>query len=261
MIKFFRNIRKSLIMENKSSKYLKYAIGEIVLVVIGILIALQVNIWNEQRKQDKLENEYYCRLLEDAQQDLEQINDFIKLSQDRLAASNEAVRLLQKNKAKKTDVGAQLGLSILAIYSDFTPNNSAFEDLKSGANLNIIKDKSVIKALNNYYKKVEGHLSIVKVNASIALDNYYLQNDLFDTGRIHSQMQSDRFKTGMEKDVYDGMHLDYEELLSETMKYQLLNSALTYISCNARQLQLYNLIKDEVNILIKVLEPKCNKYD
>ena len=50
MIKFFRKIRQNLIMENKTSKYLKYAIGEIVLVVFGILIALQINNWNEQRK-------------------------------------------------------------------------------------------------------------------------------------------------------------------------------------------------------------------
>ena len=100
MIKFFRQIRQSLIMENKTGKYLKYAIGEIVLVVIGILIALQINNWNEQRKEDRLEAEYYCRLLEDAQQDLEQVNQFIKASEERLAASNQAVRLLQQEKAK-----------------------------------------------------------------------------------------------------------------------------------------------------------------
>ena len=50
MIKFFRHIRKSLLMENKTGKYFKYAIGEIVLVVIGILIALSINNWNENRK-------------------------------------------------------------------------------------------------------------------------------------------------------------------------------------------------------------------
>ena len=50
MIKFFRNIRQILIMENNTSKYLKYAIGEIVLVVIGILIALQINNWNVDGK-------------------------------------------------------------------------------------------------------------------------------------------------------------------------------------------------------------------
>jgi len=55
MIKFFRNIRKTLMTEGKTSKYLKYAIGEIVLVVIGILIALQINNWNEYRKLKKVE--------------------------------------------------------------------------------------------------------------------------------------------------------------------------------------------------------------
>lgn len=49
MIKFFRNLRQNLIMENKTSKYFKYAIGEIVLVVIGILIALSINNWNQNR--------------------------------------------------------------------------------------------------------------------------------------------------------------------------------------------------------------------
>ena len=53
MIKFFRNIRRSLLSEGKTSKYLKYAVGEIVLVVIGILIALQINNWNEHRKELK----------------------------------------------------------------------------------------------------------------------------------------------------------------------------------------------------------------
>ena len=52
MIKFFRTIRYDLLEQNKSGKYLKYAFGEIVLVVIGILIALQINTWNEQRKNE-----------------------------------------------------------------------------------------------------------------------------------------------------------------------------------------------------------------
>ncbi|MBT8306228.1 MAG: hypothetical protein KJN85_04770, partial [Maribacter sp.] len=50
MIKFFRKIRQQLLIENRTGKYLLYAIGEIVLVVIGILIALQINNWNEEKK-------------------------------------------------------------------------------------------------------------------------------------------------------------------------------------------------------------------
>ena len=52
MIKFFRKIRQDLLRDNKIGDYLKYAVGEIVLVVIGILIALSINNWNESRKND-----------------------------------------------------------------------------------------------------------------------------------------------------------------------------------------------------------------
>ena len=58
MIKLFRNIRRSLIQENKMGKYFKYAIGEILLVVIGILIALQINNWNELRKERQKEKAF-----------------------------------------------------------------------------------------------------------------------------------------------------------------------------------------------------------
>ncbi|HBR54718.1 MAG TPA: hypothetical protein DEA82_11280 [Flavobacteriaceae bacterium] len=55
MIKFFRKIRQRMLSESKFSRYFFYAIGEIILVVIGILIALQINNWNEERKLDRLE--------------------------------------------------------------------------------------------------------------------------------------------------------------------------------------------------------------
>ena len=54
MLRFFRNIRKELAAENKVMAYLRYAIGEIILVAIGILIALQINNWNERRKKAAL---------------------------------------------------------------------------------------------------------------------------------------------------------------------------------------------------------------
>lgn len=65
MIKFFRKIRQNLLMENKTGKYLKYAIGEIVLVVIGILIALQINNWNELRKTKEKEKVILKEIISD----------------------------------------------------------------------------------------------------------------------------------------------------------------------------------------------------
>jgi hypothetical protein len=65
MIKFFRKIRQNLLMENKTGKYFKYAIGEIILVVIGILIALQINNWNNKRIAIVNENELILNIIED----------------------------------------------------------------------------------------------------------------------------------------------------------------------------------------------------
>ena len=64
MIKFFRKIRQRLLTDNKFSKYLLYAIGEIILVVIGILIALQINNWNAEQKIKKEEIGILNNLLE-----------------------------------------------------------------------------------------------------------------------------------------------------------------------------------------------------
>ena len=70
MIKFFRKIRQKLLTENKFSKYLLYAIGEIILVVIGILIALQINNWNEEAKEKRVANSYIQSLRTDFANDV-----------------------------------------------------------------------------------------------------------------------------------------------------------------------------------------------
>ena len=69
MIKFFRKIRQNLLSEGKTGRYFKYAIGEIILVVIGILIALQINNWNESNKLKKEETLYLKRLKTDLEKD------------------------------------------------------------------------------------------------------------------------------------------------------------------------------------------------
>ncbi|MDT0559546.1 DUF6090 family protein [Ichthyenterobacterium sp. W332] len=71
MIKFFRKIRQKMLTENKYSKYLIYAIGEIVLVVIGILIALGINNWNEEGKLNNKRQQYYNQLISDINKDIE----------------------------------------------------------------------------------------------------------------------------------------------------------------------------------------------
>jgi len=78
MINFFRKSRKQLANNNKSLQYLKYAIGEIVLVVIGILIALSINNWNDERINKGTERDYINRLINEVKKDTSYFNDLKK---------------------------------------------------------------------------------------------------------------------------------------------------------------------------------------
>ncbi len=82
MIKFFRHIRKTLISENNMGKYLKYAIGEILLVMIGILLALQVNNWNENKKLKKEEINMLKELRKDVAFSVTELDTVIKYNQE-----------------------------------------------------------------------------------------------------------------------------------------------------------------------------------
>tara|TARA_R110002073_G_scaffold319700_1_gene494486 strand:- start:16798 stop:17511 length:714 start_codon:yes stop_codon:yes gene_type:complete len=95
MIKFFRHIRQNLIMENNMGKYFKYAIGEIVLVVIGILIALSINNWNEKKKLRKEETKLLITLQNEIEANLETNAQTIS-SNDTIF--NQSSRFLKKNK-------------------------------------------------------------------------------------------------------------------------------------------------------------------
>lgn len=85
MIKFLRNIRKSTLKEGKIINYLKYAIGEIILVVIGILIALSINNWNEKRKNEKLGKEFLSSIKQDLTQDLSTLERLTPILELRLS--------------------------------------------------------------------------------------------------------------------------------------------------------------------------------
>ena len=95
MIKFFRKIRHKLLTENKFSKYTVYAVGEIILVVIGILIALSINNWNEWRKNSKTLEGYLIFLIEDIQSDKNQLN---KLIQEREASLISTIKIIDAYK-------------------------------------------------------------------------------------------------------------------------------------------------------------------
>ncbi len=96
MLRFFSKIRYQHAADNKVAKYLRYAIGEIVLVVIGILIALQINNWNENNKSDATKQIYYQQLLKDLNADKEYIAGKIEMYSNRISRYDTYLKSFNK---------------------------------------------------------------------------------------------------------------------------------------------------------------------
>jgi len=158
MIRFFRNIRQKLAAENNVSKYLRYAIGEIILVVIGILIALQINNWNENRKERLIEIKYLKNLKHDLQNDS---MDLVEYQNIRIGISNAAHELLKYAKLQSFDDVYRLDSLYItvALWVQFIPNNNTFEELRSSGKLQLIKNDSIKNLLLNFNKKYEDLVS------------------------------------------------------------------------------------------------------
>ena len=152
MIKFFRHIRKTLISENKMGKYFKYAIGEVILVMIGILLALQVNNWNEGRKEQDKAQGYYERLKEDLSSDLEQYNLNAEFYNQVFDYGN-----LVLSYAEESDIGSSSYWDLLVAFFHASqvwpilPTTSTYEELQSAGELSLIKSVELRNSLSYYH--------------------------------------------------------------------------------------------------------------
>jgi hypothetical protein len=151
MIKFFRKIRQNLIMENKTSKYLKYAIGEIVLVVIGILIALQINSWNDERKAKIVENNFFANVLLDLEKDNENLNYYNKFHQKRIQYLDTLLTYVRN--PNRTMGIEKFGAYVEPLFYSVKPTNNSttFESAKSMGVFNNFREKDIVKNLSQYY--------------------------------------------------------------------------------------------------------------
>lgn len=142
MIKYFRKIRQKLVMENKTSKYFKYAIGEIVLVVIGILIALQINNWNEHKKIKNKAAVYIDKIVNDLKVDTLNINKLIL----RVDKSKENINKYYEyfNSSDSIDISIeQLKDSIGKLkifYLKYYPVNKTFKNMETSGSSDLLSD-------------------------------------------------------------------------------------------------------------------------
>lgn len=180
MIKFFRHIRKSLLMENKTSKYFKYAIGEIILVVIGILIALQINNWNDQRKLNQQEKTYYCKIAEDLQVDIKNIDSTMASIDKRIEKTNRLLKNLLKIQNDKAVIFKDF-LPTFRYYK-FTPTKAAITDITSSGKLEKLRNQILKKRILSHYTAQESALNIVDINYYKLVDELFALERYADVG-------------------------------------------------------------------------------
>jgi len=149
MIKFFRRIRQRLLTENKFSKYLIYAIGEIVLVVIGILIALQINNWNEYQKERKSEHLILSEIRDNLKYDLNDFESNITTLQNKSISSKAVLQALEKDIAYHDSLGYYF--SYLNAYPHFSCKRNGYKLLQSKG-LEIITNDELRNKINDLYE-------------------------------------------------------------------------------------------------------------
>lgn len=209
MIKFFRKIRQQLLIENKTGKYLKYALGEIVLVVIGILIALQINNWNENQKQ----NDFTKKLLLDVKISLlnnyEQLNFVLGYNKDGIKSAEIILNHLEVNLPYHDSLDIHFSKAIQ--YSTPIIRNAGYESL-TNYGLNRVQNDSLLKALNDAYNT--GWIKTLVFRQ----ENYFFNTaspmltELFQTVAMRTKMKP----------------FEYEELKSSRKYYSILNTMNTY---------------------------------
>ena len=149
MVTLLRKIRRRLLAENRFSKYVLYAIGEIILVVIGILIALQINDWNDQKKKADLEIKILKEIDTNLSFDLEEIREDISLMDSIELAATNIIKYINENDLPSEDFN--YNVAKMKVAPHFNPNKSGYELLTSKG-VEIVVNDSLRMAISDLYE-------------------------------------------------------------------------------------------------------------
>jgi hypothetical protein len=195
MIKFFRKIRQNLLSEGKTGKYYKYAIGEIFLVVIGILIALQINNWNEKRKLQNETNTYLNQKLENLNEDRLRLIELRDIRQDK----TEKSKFVLDEGIQNVDLFSFTRILYLIVIersfiTTIERNESFITKYYSGnkeANINKLEQLYVYKIAE--MKLEEDRLNIFSENAELILwiNGFFVDNREIFTSIINDLNESE----------------------------------------------------------------------
>ncbi|WP_455170477.1 DUF6090 family protein [Aegicerativicinus sediminis] len=201
-------------MENKTSKYLKYAVGEIVLVVIGILIALQINNWNEVKKLEAKTQEYYVQLLDDLNKDVSFAHQIIGKFNNYLNDLTTYTNSYYQDSVITPEEAYKQISELPVLSTSFTFNSSTIETLQNSGDISLIPSEIRNRLID---LKRQQELTIIRANYTNEGKNAIIQNLnplLGSTTLINRLKHQPKMKEFLKIDenlrevllVYEGVH-------------------------------------------------------
>jgi len=251
MIKFFRKIRYDLMEQNKTTKYFKYAIGEIILVVIGILIALQINNWNDEQKIKKEEIDILNNLLESLYSAKEQSNSYI-LKENQLKESL-LVALGKNSKKSKFSINSisdSLFYDILWNSNPSVPVLNSYSDIKNTGKIGIIKNRSIRENFTNLELTLTELTSLV--NDRLTVQQMRIDDILVNDVNFVRLLKTMEPSINIDNESQNNYNLILNNQKTRNLLALKLN--LTYSAINNRQ-----ELAGEMDNLIQLLEVELNR--
>ncbi len=251
MIKFFRHIRQNLLMENKTGKYFKYALGEIVLVMIGILLALQVNNWNTERIQSIESRELSKRLFLETNQNIELLKLEVENQNQGLDALLQFLKMTGNNYQEKSVEKTDSLLYYIISSPRFKLNTSVLEETISTGSLASIKSDS----LRNLIYELPSVIAEIKDNIGYIdnHDNFYLLKRFYEIASLRNidgkfspyavKLESSNFSNIDNRLILNDMQ--FESLVDN--KYFLISTLLNHYEVTQKKLlKISDMLSEEI---------------
>ena len=254
MSKFFRHIRKTLLEQNKMGKYFKYAIGEILLVVIGILIALQINNWNDQSKAKKSAQVQLGQLYQNVSDDLTLLRT---LNTNVIGNLTSCKKLSEQFQLIKPFDSLSTSYLIDNIFEwNFYGNTSAYEKLNLSGEFSILP-KTLQNDITDYYNllnRVKEREEISNTFIKKEFEPYYFDNySIYHRkGSNLHPITSEYYKNDKRKPI--ALNIDkitHDHKMSTLIfgrYYQLKNQQEAYQNAIEKANDIQQLISDYLNI-------------
>ena len=245
MIKFFRKIRQNLLSEGSTRKYFKYAFGEIVLVVVGILIALQINNWNEYRKDISKSRAILGEFKKDLASDTTGINRVVRLLERRTSYEAWALNKLVYQKTQGDSLKEAL---FSTVYQEFIQDRT-YNKLQVSQNPNLTGFLDLQNNLTTYYTDTKFLLDY----GNQLEEEFQKQYNLNTLLRKELEIQLDPFPMLSSEDK------QIETLISYAQTIEGRNFLKENYSRRRTMIKYFNRVKEEAIQLIEQINSRLEK--